>query len=537
MQELIRQVLEEIRGAWRFRRYALITTWAVCCVGWVFVLFIPDKYEANSRVFVDPTTALKPALQGLAIEQDVNAELNLVRQSLLGEPELRKVAETTGLMTGAESAIQKAVVINGLRNRLTIGVQSGAQGSPMVEGQNVPSRLYTITYQDSSRDRALNVVTSLLNTFVEGTLGGKREGSQQAQKFLEDQIKDYEQRLGQAEQSLADFKKQNVGRMPGEQGRDYFSRLQAEMDAVKTSQAQLNAALTRRDALQRQLRGEAPIAASAGISGPVGGAQTGGDTLSRMKETEARLDEMLLRYTDKHPDVVALRQTLADLKKRRESELDGLRRGDPTAAAATGASSNPVYQSIQVALNQAEIEVSTVRGQLSGHQQSVAELKKMVDTMPQVEAEYSRLNRDYSVTREQYTALVERLGRARLTEGAEAAGSVRFSVIDPPAAGFRPVSMSRPIMLLGVLVAGIAVGIGLAYLLNLLKPIFSSERTLAEATGLPVLGAISLSRSAFAQTQLWAAYVRYAWCSALLLALFVAVVIIGRLFAPLGANA
>lgn len=536
MQELINWVLEEVRGAWRFRRYALITTWIICLVGWVVVLFIPDKYEANARVFVDPTTALRPALQGLAIEQDVNAELNLVRQSLLGEPELRKVAETTGLMRGAASASQKAGVVSGLRNRLTITVQSGGQGNPN-DGQVAPSRLYTIAYQDSNRERALEIVTSLLNTFVEGTLGGKREGSQQTQKFLEDQIKDYEQRLGQAEQSLADFKKQNVGLMPGEQGGDYFSRLQGEMDAVKTSQTQLNAALTRRDALQRQLRGEAPIAASAGLGGSAGGAQTGGDTLTRMKEVEARLDEMLLRYTDKHPDVVALRQTLADLKKRRESELEGLRRGDPRAAAATGASSNPVYQSIQLALNQAEIEVATVRGQLSGHQQSIAELKKMVDTIPQVEAEYSRLNRDYSVTRAQYTALVERLERARLTEGAEASGSVRFSVIDPPAAGFQPVSSSRPVMLLGVLVAGIAAGIGLAYLLNLLKPIFSSERTLAEVTGLPVLGAISLSRSAFAQTQLWAAYVRYAWCSGLLLVLFVAVVIIGRLFAPLGASA
>ena len=49
----------------------------------------------------------------------------------------------------------------------------------------------------------------MLNTFVEQTLGGKREGSENAQKFLEAQIKDYEQRLSVAEDKLAAFKKQN----------------------------------------------------------------------------------------------------------------------------------------------------------------------------------------------------------------------------------------------------------------------------------------------------------------------------------------
>ena len=55
------------------------------------------------------------------------------------------------------------------------------------------------------------MVETLLNTFVEQTLGGKREGSEHAQKFLETQIKDYEQRLSAAEDKLAAFKKKNVG--------------------------------------------------------------------------------------------------------------------------------------------------------------------------------------------------------------------------------------------------------------------------------------------------------------------------------------
>ncbi len=70
------------------------------------------------------------------------------------------------------------------------------------------------------------MVDTLLNTFVERTLGGKRQGSEKAQQFLETQIKDYEQRLSGAEDKLASFKKKNLGLMPS-----YFEqRLAYEVD-------------------------------------------------------------------------------------------------------------------------------------------------------------------------------------------------------------------------------------------------------------------------------------------------------------------
>ena len=77
-----------IFAAWRFRRYALIAAWLFAIAGWTFIFVLPDMYQAGSRVFVDTRTALKPVLQGLTLDQDVNAQLNLVRQSLLSQPQL-----------------------------------------------------------------------------------------------------------------------------------------------------------------------------------------------------------------------------------------------------------------------------------------------------------------------------------------------------------------------------------------------------------------------------------------------------------------
>lgn len=518
MREILEQVIEQIHGAWRFRHYALIAAWVCAVVGWTAIFLMPDIYQAGSRVFVDTKTALKPVLQGLTLDQDVNAQLNLVRQSLLSAPQLEPVAQEVGLLDPRTATPQqRSRILNDLRDRIDLNVSVGGN----VEGgdREAAGSIYAIGYKDTSRERSLKVVEILQNRLIENTLGGKRTGSQNAQKFLEGQIQDLEQRLRIAEDSLAEFKKRNVGLMPDETG-GYFARLQAEMDAVTKVQSSLAISTSRREELQRQLRGEAPIAAATGIMGapnPQGGT-SGGDTMSRIKETQVRLDELLLRFTDRHPDVIAARETLNQLKQRRTSEMEALRRGDPNAAASSGASASPVYQSIQLALNQVDVEIASQRRELSNHQVKVAELRKMLDTMPQVEAEYARLNRDYSVTKANYTALVERLEKSRLGEEATTSGSVRFDVIEPPTAPFKPSSPKRTLLILGVFVAAISVGAGIAVLLHQLRPVFTSTRSLADFTGLQVLGAVSMAWLDQQQAKRYRSYWRYA---AMMAALFV----------------
>ncbi len=531
MEALLLQARAIFRDVFRYRWLMFLVAWGVCLLAWPVVLILPNKYEARARVFVDPSTALKPVIQGLAIEQDLNAQLNLVRQSLLSTPNLEKIIDKAGLTPAINVPAARAKAVFDLSQRIEIT----AVPTPAAPGEApVPSKVYVISYQDSTRERSLKVVQILLDSFMEGTLGGKRRDTEAAQRFIEGQIKEYAAKLSQAEQSLADFKKLNVGMVPGDQPGDYFSRLQAEEDAVKKTQSDLNIAMAKRAELATQLRGEGAIAASslptAGGNGPN---SRGGDTLSRIQETQAKLDELLLRFTDKHPDVIALRETLQELKQRRASELEALRRGDAGAAVATGASANPVYQSIQLQLNQADVEVAALRGQLTDHEQKVAALRRMVDTMPQVEAEYARLNRDYAVNKAQYNALLERLEKARLGGEADATGSVRFDIIDPPSADFNPVSPKRSMLLGIVLLIALGGGAGVAYLITMIKPVFHTSKQLTELTGLPVLGVVSATQIAGKTVSMRRAYLTYSLACGSFLVALVVVVFLGRTFAPL----
>ena len=474
-------ILEQIRGVWRFRWTAMLVAWVVCLVGWLVILLIPDTYSAWARVYVDTRTRLSQVTQGIAVESNIASSVESVREALLGAPQLAKVARLAIPAYAGATPEQQLAIINGLRTRLTVEGNGDTRQA---------ADLYVISYTDHDPKNAHHVVDQLLHLFMSNTLGGSQLGSEQAQEFLTKQIADYDKKLQAAEARLADFKRQNAGLVPGATGGDYFSRLQADTDELNKNRLALTVAEQKRDELHRQLVSEQPLM---GASGPTGAGGSPANTASAIREAQGRLDELLLRFTDKYPDVVATRQTLADLRERQAAEIAAVRRGDQAAIAATGLAANPVYQGIKLQLSQADVEVAAARQAVNDHEARIEQLRKMINVAPEVEAEYARLNRDYDVTRGQYQALVERLNRAKLSDQADATGVVRFEVVDPPTGSDHPIAPDRGRLILTVLLAGIVAGVGVAYFLHQLRPVFTSQRQLSELTQLPVLGSVSMT--------------------------------------------
>jgi polysaccharide chain length determinant protein (PEP-CTERM system associated) len=513
MRHTLDLILEQIRGLWRFRGTAMLVAWVVCVLGWLVVLALPDTYSARARVYVDTRTRLSQVTQGIAVESNIASQAEEVRQALLGGPQLQKVARLAipGFVSATPEA--QADIVMRLRDRLEVEATNDREALAKKE----PADLYTITYTDRSVESAHRVVDQLLRLFLANALGGSQEGSEQAQQFLTQQIADYDKKLAAAEERLADFKREHAGLVPGSTGGDYFARLHTETDELDKDRVALTIAEQKRDELHRQLAGEMPVMGSAGSAA----GRTGGpvDTASAIRETQAHLDDLLLRFTDKHPDVIAARRQLEDLKARQKSELEAMRHGDQSAIAASGLAANPVYQGMRLQLSQIDVEVAADRQQIADQEKKIAELRKLINTAPQVEADYERLNRDYSVTHTQYQALVDRLSRARLSDKADATGVVRFEVVDPPTVDPEPVFPNRTKLIFGVLAAGLAAGLGIAYLMHQLRPVFSSPRQLTDATQLPVLGSVSMTwverHRAAGRRALWA----YSFGTALLILL------------------
>ncbi|HUG72530.1 MAG TPA: hypothetical protein VMK82_03820, partial [Steroidobacteraceae bacterium] len=281
MNVVIDKLYDEARSAWRYRWIGMAAAGALALGGWLVVFSIPDRYEASASVFVDTQTALRPLLQGLAVDQDMNVQLNYVRQALLSGERLERIARTSGVLPATETDPRR---VSSILKTLSSSVQLDVRSASNQDQARLAGSIYTFRYQDSARDRGLKVMDTVVTTFIEETLGGKRESGESAQKFVQAELKVLEERLTAHENRLAEFKKANVGLLPSE-GSDYFSQLQEAIDATRRVENELQVAVSGRDELERQLRGDSVLGATS--TGGSGGAAT--DSVARINQAQANL--------------------------------------------------------------------------------------------------------------------------------------------------------------------------------------------------------------------------------------------------------
>ncbi len=481
MQDLFHLIRTEIRGAWRYRWWAMIVAWAICLVGWMAVFTMPDMFEARAQVFVDADSRLAEVIGEVGVEPGVGSRVFIVRQAMLGRPLLERVASETGLDARAKTALEQDELIKDLLK--LISVESGRAR----ESQN----LFTITFQDRDRNMALAVVTSLLDTFVEDVLKLKEKGTEDVSSYLSDQLSHYAGLLSKSERELADFKKMYVGLLPGENG-GVFERLQVEMDQLKQLRYELQIEQDRRDELRRQLTNESPYADDSAEPAAGSPMVVRNPTEATISDLESRRASLLLTFTERHPDVIAIDEQLVQLRAKRDAERAAMLAGGGGIEGARN-STNPVYQSVQITLNETAVEIASLQSQIAQREAAVRQLNSQVDTIPEVEAKFAELNRDYDQYKSLYDELLLRRERERLGTVGEQRDVVSFNIIDPPAASLVPVSPRRFLLLFAVLVAGLGAGGAVAFGLHQLKPVFHDSRSLQRITGRPVLGVVSMT--------------------------------------------
>jgi polysaccharide chain length determinant protein (PEP-CTERM system associated) len=519
MQDVVKLVSAELRSAWRYRWPALGVAWAVCAIGWLAVYSTPDQYEASARFYIDTSSALAPFVRNLSVEMDVDQQVDLVKELIMGREALLKVARETDLDIKATTPIELDALLESLRGRIIVSGGMPSRANPRERDHN-----YQITYRDSDRQRAVRVVQVMLDSFIEDTLKKRRLGFQAARDFLQQQITQQEQRLADAEQKLAEFKRLNIGRLPTQAG-TYVDSLQVEMTELQNLRTQESVLLSRRQELSTQLAAEHQYVPSGSVITVPGGTRpaSGSDLDSRIRESEARLEELLLVYTPKHPEVIALQEALAQLRAKRREELTamgvtGIPEGGSLAA-------NPVYEQIRVQRNQVDVDLAALRGQIADRTRRIADMQRRVETMPEVEAELAQLTRDYDVLRTRYAELLQQFETAKLSDAVGQKEQVEFSVLNPPAALAQPVSPPRLLLLIGVLVLGLGAGGATAFAMSKLNPVFDSLVSLRAVTGLPVLGAVSATWLDRRMVRRRVEMLRVATAFAALLVVFVGVVL------------
>lgn len=497
MQDVLGQLFSYLSGVWRFRWVGLCAVWLIAVIGWFWVSQMPKQYSATARIHVDTNSILRPLMRGLAVQPDINQRVQLMSRTLLSRPNLEKLTRMTDLDLQVQTEKEKEQLFSELKSSISL------------TGSRRNFSLYSISYYHADRDIARRVVQALITVFVESAVGEKRGDSSDAQSFLDQQIEEYEKRLVEAEARLANFKQKNAGILPGESG-GYYSRLNIANEQLSQARLQLREMQNRRNELRHQLSGEQPVYLSSGAGGAAPSSLDG-----RIQSLKAKLDDLLSRYTERHPEVIQIRSLVGTLEEERNAKVEKAMTGQATDL--SGLNSSPVYQQMRAMLAEAEASVAELTVRVAEYDRRVTKLDEMVDKIPMIEAELKQLDRDYQVIARQHTELLERRESAKISEDVQQnAGDVVFKVIDPPFVPLKPNKPNKLLLNTGVLIVALGVGVALALLLSILKPVVSDCRTLGKVTGLPILGSVTYIPT---QVQLRVAFFRKLQFSVLFLLL------------------
>jgi len=448
--------------AWRRRWWGVGAAWALCIVGWIGIAMMPNEYEATARVYIDADAVLTPLLKGITADTSMSDQIDLLQHMLLSRPNLERIIAKTDLQLDTHTQTDMEQMVQRLERTIKVNAQT--------------RNIFAIAFRNPDRQLAYDVVQAVLASYIENRAGDNRDDMEKASAFLDEQIASYEKQLREAEAKRAEFRSKYLDLLPGDGG---VSRLEQARSQVEQLTGQLEDARSRRVILAKTLAGTQAM-----VETDSGG---GSDTHNALRSAETRLRELQQVYTDAYPEVISQKRVVENLRK------NG---GDDTGGAANSggkAVPNPVFEQLKLRLVETDALVNSLMRQIEDAEHERDRLSAIAHGEPNLEARYLNLNRDYDVLRKDYEELLQRREGMRIAAAAQVrASNVKMVIIDPPQVPQVPVAPARILLSIGVLITGLAAGLGVVIAMMTLDTSFHTIVDLRQV-GRPVLGAISLA--------------------------------------------
>lgn len=463
MEAIYTEIRIALYAIWRMRWLALAVAWAFCLVGWVMVMRVPAAYESSARIQVQVKSLFADGA-----ESDMQKNVDRVRQSLTSTEILKRVVRTVSNGERPLTSYEALSLIGALRN----GISITAQGEDLLELKTRIS-LKGISEQQTAFI-ARNVTQKLIDIFIQENVIGSRTNNAEALNFLDQELARRAKELADVDRKRAQIAQDTLGSLPG------TGTLDQRMDAARNELISIESNLMQARSSLAAMNGQMAATPAQIPAGSVNGI----DTLDqRIGTLEGQLSEAISRgWTEKHPDVIAIRSQLSQL---RAEKARGGSRSVPMAP-------NPVYVSLRSMQAERQGNVAALEARKAQLQGAVSLISQRQLTAPGQQIDQARLDRDYDVLKDQYNKLLAQRESAKLR--ADATGKtdgVQFRVIDQPSLPRQPAAPNRTMLLTAVLIAGVVVGAGVAFAKSQLASVYTTTQQLAKASGLPVLGSIS----------------------------------------------
>jgi polysaccharide chain length determinant protein (PEP-CTERM system associated) len=458
----------------RRRRWTWITPiLASALVGWLLVKYLPREYKSSTTIGV--TAALvSPSLISQATPFDNQERMRAIQQQLLSGPMLSRVARAEGA-----SETQMTRRIAQLRSNISITVPEP------VAATNEPRRLdtFVINYVDSQPEGAQRVANRLASVFVEENSKVRTERANDTTAFIDAQLAASQVRMTELEARIRRSKEAHVGQLP--------EQTQANLQTLSGLRQQMvaNATASRSERDRLSLIDRQIDSIDKNNVDEPGAGRTADSVLTaeaRVANVEKDLAAAQAVYTDKHPDVLRLKEELASARRDAQSA-----RQQPTPDRLARLGRNPAYQQLVGERELSKTRIADLDRDSQETQQLIKAYQARVEAAPMVEQQLAAIERDYALERQQYSDLSSKQRAATISASVERDRSgERFAVLEPatyPTEPLKPVPLR---IMLGSLLAGLCLGAALTLGREYLDTSVHDERDIRDALELPVLGSI-----------------------------------------------
>jgi protein tyrosine kinase modulator len=448
--------------------------------GWLLVFVsawvLPATYTSEAIILVEepkvPKTLVEPNVQ-----VDLMERVQSMSQEVLSRSRLLNMIQDLKLYPRYEGSPDDQV------KQMRDDIKLELVQAPATAGKNAGELVaFKIDYGAPKPKTAQQVNARLVSFFIDENVRASQQQSESTTFFLDSQARAAAKALTDEEAKVHAFEAEHEGSLPAE--------LQSNMQIMQGLQNQLQAALGARErAIQQQTylnslmnqyqtMGTDSLAATA----PVG--------LDRqMEEERAALANLRTKYTDDHPDVKAMKDSIARLEKLKKDMSAEARENleTNTATPAQMAAMGPLIQ-LQSQMKANKLELQSLEQKIQQLQQAGQMYQKRIEDTPAVQAQMEDLMRDYDSTKKAYSDLLDKTGQSSLATNLQRQQQgEQFRIIDPPGLPDKPSFPDRFKFSLAGVAVGILLAVGLGAGIEFLDDRIRNEEELAAAVPLPVL--------------------------------------------------
>jgi protein tyrosine kinase modulator len=461
------------------RRWVLITVLAVIGAPLAYGLarILPAKYTSQTLVLVQPPTVSPNIVEPVDL-LDIGQRLASLQQELLSRTRLEPIIRQLGLFPNDIHDRPMDELVERLQKDIEV---SPVHAMAETRADNLPGFYVDVTM--ANPQTAQQVCTAITSMFIAESLRLQNQRSVQTTDFLSQQLADAKTNLDAQDSKLAAFKLRYIGTLPDEAQTNLsiLNGLNTQLDSVTQSLARAQQDKSFAESLLTQQRAAWQEAQS-------------GHNPETFEQQLAALQTNLVnlraRYTDDYPDVIKTKADIAALRKQiAESDQETVAAETPKVKKAVVEPASITQLRSQVLSDQQIIADDTHAQEKLKSQIEVYENR--VQSSPLVEQKYKELTRGYQTALDNYNDLLKKKETSVMSgDLTRQQQGEQFSILDPANLPDTP-SFPNPVKFtLGGLAGGLALGLGLTFLLEMRDTSMRSEQDVEFVLRLPVLAMI-----------------------------------------------